>query len=161
MNEFWHISIISIIVALGVLIWRGARWTGKIDTSIEGLRSDINQIKNDIKKIFERLPSPKTANSGSPLQLTSFGKKISKEVGACLWAADHANELIDEARGKEEYEIFALCVNYVENKFGNDKELTHTVNVAAYGNGTETEQVLMVYRIELRDCILARLRESS
>jgi len=56
--------------------------------------------------------------------------------------------------GKEEFEIFDLCTSYVNKCYENDVDLFRKVRSSAYEHGIDEEQVLMVYRLELRDYIL-------
>ncbi len=78
-----------------------------------------------------------------------------------MWTENQVNNLLDEVEGKEEFEIFEACVEYIENIVTVDKELERKINATAYDKGTEKEQILMIYRIELRDQILAKLNSTS
>ena len=67
------------------------------------------------------------------------------------WAASHAPQLAERARGKEEFEIFEICVEYVQQEVERSQELSMRLRAGAYQIGTETESVIKVYEVELRD----------
>ena len=165
------IAVISLIIVIMVRLIGIGVWVGTTNTQIESLQNGLKTVQEglktvqeglktvqeDIKKLFERLPPPKTADSSSPLNLTDFGQKISDHVDAKEWASNNVRNLMNQARDKEEFEIFAICSEYVEKTFNEDTEFNRKVQSVAYNYGTDIEQVLMVYRIELRDQVLANL----
>lgn len=65
-----------------------------------------------------------------------------------------ASSLIDEAVGKEEFEVFDLCRKLVEKCAAEDSGFGRNVQATAYQHGTDEEQVLKVYQVELRDRVL-------
>ncbi len=158
LQENWlSIAIIGLLIAIIARLVKIGIWVGSTDTKIESLQEGLRTVQNDVKTLFERLPPPKAANALSPLHLTEFGLNISESVDAKNWAKSNAHNLMDEAKDKEEFEIFNICSDYVNEKFENDEGFSRTVQSAAYDYGTESEQVLMTYRIELRDSVLAKL----
>ena len=64
------------------------------------------------------------------------------------------------ARGKKEFEVFELCVEYVEQQIKGHEHLATSMRSGAYRHGTDFEQVRKVYEVELRDTLL-RLMERS
>ena len=107
-----------------------------------------------IKEILKRLPAPSPVQSRSPIQLTEFGEGISESISAVDQAKNEASYLIDNARGKEEFEIFELCVSFISEKFEKDPEFEKSVKANAYQIGTSEENVLKVYQVVLRDQLL-------
>ena len=93
--------------------------------------------------------------SHSPVRLTDFGRKISAAASAAKWAESHAPNLAREVPGKPEFEVFDLCVAYVEERFEDDEDFRRNVRATAYEYGAELEQVRKVYHVELRDRVLA------
>ena len=151
------IAVVGLLIGIMVKIYKIDTWVGAINTEINTLKKGLKTVQEDIKKLFERLPPQKTADASSPLNLTDFGRKISDHVDAKEWANNNAEKLMEQARGKEEFEIFSICSEHVEKTFDEENEFNRTVQSTAYNYGTDTEQVLMVYRIELRDRILANI----
>ena len=92
--------------------------------------------------------------ASSPITLTEFGEEISSAVSANEWAYVQAPELAIFAAGKEEFEVFELCVEHIQSLFSSDSDFQRTVRAAAYQHGTEAEQVLKVYQVVLRDRVL-------
>ncbi len=162
---------VVLALALGLVVWgvKVIRWTGRVDSRIEALteRVDrlaraIGEIREDIKSILSRpAPTPPTVQSSSPIQLTDFGKKVSATAAAAAWAEANAPRLEGRASGKEEFEVFELCVEYVGERLENDTGLDRKVREAAYEHGAEREQVRKVYEVELRDRVLALFAASD
>ena len=95
--------------------------------------------------------------SQSPVVLTQFGEEISATVSARAWAERHAPNLVTEASGMPEFEVFEICVNYILQQFENDSEFGRTIRAGAYEHGTEPGQVRKVFEVELRDRLLELL----
>ncbi len=126
-----------------------------IDQVRTDVRNDMDQIRADIKMILFYQSSP--VQSGSPIQLNDFGRAISATGSAHEWAKIHAPNLEGDTAGKEEFEVFDLCVSYVQKHFTDDADFQRTVRATAYQHSTEPEKVLKVYQVELRDCLLAKV----
>ena len=92
--------IVTAVLAIIGIIWAAGRWTGKVDGKLTDLRKAVDEIRADIKKIFSRLPDPKTVASGSPRQLTDFGSKIAEKVHAQEWATTVAPTLVSNVEGQ-------------------------------------------------------------
>ncbi len=156
-NTPWWV-VLGIIVAAGAAIIRFVRWTGRVDTRLDALTKGLDDAHADIKKILERLFSRSPVEARNPIQLTDFGRELSATGSAGEWAQTNAPNLEAEAADKEEFEVFDLCVSYVEDQYGTDPEFQRTVKATAYQHGIEPEQVLKVYQVELRDRLLRAYR---
>ena len=71
------IGLVALLVSVGVVFWKGARWTGSVDSELGALKDFMKEIRIDIKKIFGQLPGPRVAESQSPARLTPFGRGAS------------------------------------------------------------------------------------
>lgn len=109
-NPLWIIIFLTILSVLGGAIFGFGKWYGAVNNDRDSLREFMDEIRGDIKKICAHLPSPSPVASESPVQLTEFGRKISDNVSALQWAKDHAENLKKEAKDKEEFQIFELCI---------------------------------------------------
>lgn len=156
-NTPWWV-VVGIIVSAGYAVVKFVRWTGRVDTRLDDLTTGLADARADIKKILERLFSRSTVEAHSPIQLTDFGREISAATSANEWARTNAPNLENEAAGKEEFEVFELCVSYVERLYQEDSEFERTVRSTAYERGIEPEQILKVYQVELRDRLLPAYR---
>ncbi len=154
------IGILSLAI-LGV-VYKVIRWMVSVDKDREfskdeakkdraTLREFMKEIRDDIKRIFERLPPAPVAGS-SPFQLTDFGEQIAKKLNAHEWAAKLAPELIDDIQGKQPFEIDEFCGIYIQKELG--KNMEKEVSKGAYKFGIEKEGVLSVLRVVLRDELL-------
>ena len=117
------------------------------------LRDFMKEIREDIKKIFERLPSP-TLSGNSPLRLNTLGQSISGKLRGRTWAEQVAKQLVGTVQGKSPYEIQSQCFDFVEQA-ELEQSMRKAVLDCAYENGISEDQVLDVLAIELRDIVLS------
>ena len=116
----------------------------------------MQEIRDDFKTILGRLP-PVSVTASSPLQLTDFGKSISKEIDAKEWAEELASGLVEQVRGSQRYEIQEFAKKYLQEELTpNDQQLIK-LRQCAYKKGLELELVREVLGIELRDKLLNKL----
>lgn len=157
-NPVSWVVVLSVLGALGGAVWWASSIhskVGSLDDSMKEVRNDMTEVRNDIKKIFARLPLPTTVEGKSPLALTEFGQEISNELEAKKWADALALQLSAKVRGKEEFEIYEFCADYVSNLCTSDTNQDVKIRKAAYNHGIGRDQVLNVLVIELRDSLLA------
>ena len=69
---------ILLVFALGGLVWL-SKWIGGVNEHKSEVGKFMEEIRDDIKKIFRRLPS-KTLDRGSPIQLTALGDSRLEET---------------------------------------------------------------------------------
>ncbi len=121
------------------------------------VREDIEKIREDIKKIFGRLPLPPAAMvSESSLKLTELGQKISATLDAKTWAKARAEDLIAKTRDKDAFEIQSMAFEYARN-FASPLDMDKKIRDCAFQNGMEDFSVIHdVLGIELRDYLLRR-----
>ena len=150
----WTNPTVYVIFALAILggVFAAGQWVGRMNSLTKTISESINEIKNDIKEIFKRLPSPSVAGE-SPVQLTNFGKKISNLLEAKTWAKDLAPSLLSQVKGKAEFEIYEFCGRYVQDELAEEWE--KKILSSAYELATDREAVLAVLRVELRDALLS------
>ena len=118
--------IIAAISAGGVIFAIG-RWVGAVNHDRKSFDAFMKEVRDDIKEILTRLSPPPPVASLSPVQLTDFGKKISATVNASKWAEEQAPDLVEAASGKEEFEVFDICVDHVSKAFEDDPDFQKVV----------------------------------
>ena len=150
--------VVGLTVTFGYAIIKFTRWTGRVDTRLdtlsEMLQKGLDEVRADIKRILDGPTLRNTVAADSPIQLTDFGREISAATSANEWARINVPSLKADAAGKEEFDVFELCVSYVDNLFAHDADFQRIVRATAYQHGIEPEQVLRVYQVELRDRLL-------
>ena len=149
---------ILIIIAGGGLIFGIGKWYGVVNSDRASFQKFMGEVRDDIKQILRRLPET-AVSSKSPVSLTDFGENISNHLGVARWAVDHALQLRTLALGKEEYQIYDLCVDYVGKQIERDEDLKNTMRAGAYQLGTDLENIRKVYEVELRDELLRKIKE--
>ena len=165
--EFFSNPVVIAIVgiALAGAFWKLAVWYGSVNSDREvfktfmvEVRDDLKAIRDDVNRIFRILPRP-VAESQSPIQLTDFGKTISRSMSAADWARSQSSSLLERAKNKEEFEVFEICGEHVSNMFDNNAEFKKKILAAAYDHGIESERIKRVCQIELRNQLLLVIRQ--
>jgi len=161
-------SIVIVIVGLTILatVFRIGNWTSrlgkrvsKIENLAKAIQEELGEIRNDIKKILERLPSPPMLQEENPVQLTDFGKEVSKTGSAKTWVRENIQDLENSVKDKEEFEIYDMCGDHVQRFFKDDDEFRRIVKATAYKHGADPADVLKVYQIEMRNLLLSKIRQ--
>lgn len=149
-NWLWVLSpIVLLLIAIMGATWQMGSWKGGVDKALKTLHKAIKRLE---KKI-DALPMP-VFSSGSPLQLTEFGERISKEIEAKEWAVKLAPTLTERCQGKVEYEVQEICIEYAKSEFQPSKDEDIKLKGCAFNNGITVETVRQFLGIELRDEML-------
>lgn len=138
------------VLTLGVLIWKAARWTGKVDADLGALKDFMEEIRGDIKKIFAKI-GPPLVSSESPLRLTELGEKVAECLDAHGWATRVAPDLLPQIEGFEPYQIDDFANTHVTN---HRSEWEQKIAECAFKFGLKRDDVPPVLRIALRDELL-------
>ena len=136
---------ISVFIGLMAVVW----WASSINTRVGVLESVTQELRTDVKILFSRIAEPATAGA-SPLRLTELGEKISHDIDAKVWASTEAPRHIHKVK---EFEIHNFCFDYVKQEFKCDRELALNILRTAYKLSTDSDQVMSVLAVELRDCL--------
>ena len=150
----WIIAGVAVLTAIITI----ARWTGSVDADRRNFKSFMDEIRNDIKQIFKRLPDPAVVSSASPLQLTDLGESMSEFMKAKNWAGEIAPQLLPQVINKQPFEVDQVAQDYVKGKLG--EEMDRQVAACAYEYGRTQDRVLDVLHVVLRDELL-RLRDQQ
>ena len=145
--------VLGLVIALVGAIVKFARWTGRVDSSLDTLAKGIAEIREDIKKLLHGQPS-KTVSSDSPLQLTDLGKRISATLGTSSIVDSLAQELQGRAKGKQAYDIQELSFGFIRDEYRPSNDIDTRIKQCAYENGIDRDEVLDVLAVELRDRLL-------
>ena len=150
------------VLSIGALIWKGGGWYGSVNTDRKNFREFMDEIRQDIKMILDRLPARGVA-SDSPLRLTEHGKQMSEKVNAEQWAEGIALQLLGSARDRPEWEVDRLCLSRIKNPATEEERtwLVESVGILTYEFGTDDEDVHRVLQVVLRDAVLGKLAKSG
>ena len=77
---FWIVFLSLLSVAAGAIFAFG-QWKGRVDSDRVLFKGLMAEVRNDIKEILRRLPSP-TVTANGPLRLAGLGKSISERFAA-------------------------------------------------------------------------------
>ena len=157
MSAYW--VVISVTVALvtalftfAVLVFKFGSWYGEVNSDRKMFKEFMREIRKNINDILDRLSPPPTI-SESPIRLSELGERISKNIGAKAWAAEVAQELVDQARGMDPFQVQTLSFDHAKS-FEPDDELLAKMRQSAYEAGIDLEGVERVLGVELRDNLL-------
>ena len=146
--------VLGLAVAFGTAAVKFARWTGRVDSSLDTLAKAVAEIREDIKKLLHGQPS-KTVTAGSPLRLTELGRKISEDLDAASIVDGLVSGLRYQAEGKHAYDIQELSFNFVRDEYEPSAGIDARIKQCAFENGIDRDEVLDVLAIELRDKLIA------
>ncbi len=152
-NLLWIAA--ALVTFTGAVLGIGM-WVGAVNADRKSFRALMQEIRQKLDSMFERLPPPRAVQGSGPARLTEFGVRISRAASIREWAAGHARNLLDGAGGREEFDVFELCGDYVTQRLEKDEALRRAMRKVAYDFGSEVEQIRKVYEVELRDCVLAQ-----
>ena len=153
------------LVVLGIAIWWFRGWHATTNSRLKTLQDDVEkdrttlqefmkEIRDDIKKIFERLPAVVTS-SKSPIGLTELGEQISEKVAAKAWARTEAEKLIGSTEGADALGVQETAFQYARD-FDPPSELLGKMRASAFEGGVDLSSVRDVLGVELRDVLLER-----
>jgi len=149
------------ITVLGFAVWVG------------GLNSTVKYLKNTVGKIEEKLDSlgtqfavvkskvddlwnPKVISRESPKYLNEYGLKILKESKIAEVLEEYYEEILStvkEANPQSAYQAEKVIINAVLN-LQLKEECKDDLEIAAYKSGENTETILYVGALNIRDKII-------
>ena len=162
----WSVAITSIAALVGIIvatvggikgILQIGKWVGNREGFEGSVSEAIKEMREDVKKIFSRLPAEPFFGTNSPLSLTDLGKVISKELNATVWAQENIQAIIKKGLTDDSpYGIQDFCFDYVKIEAGNLSEgMLGKVKQSAFDYGSGVDKLVVVLAICLRDELLA------
>ena len=138
MTNWWFIIPTGIVAVIGVgaLIWRGGAWYGSVNTDRANFKEFMKEVREDLKKILQRLPERTTASS-SPVTLTDYGKTIAEDLGAQEWAKNLAPKLLPTIVGTRAFEVDGFADHHVTDDLSEDWRVR--VAECAYKHGLKRD----------------------
>ena len=134
--------------------------TDSITKVEKDITDSITKVEKDIVKIYAILDNRYVTNSRSPVALSAFGERVSKDLSARDWADKYAVSLEPDVRDLKEFEILEICRQVVRKEIKSDKEFDSKVKEVSYNHAIESSQTAEVLVVELRDSVL-RLLEAE
>ena len=143
-------SIVVLALAVATATGRLLMWIGGVNEHKSEVSEFMREIRADIKRIFQRLPS-KTPDRGSPVRLTALGAEVAKQIGARRWAVNQAGALRERVQGRAPYRIQDFAFEYVRYEYRPAGQFEAQLEAVAYQDGVTNEEVHDVLAIALRD----------
>ena len=142
--------IVTLVLAVGGLVWKISRWTGRVDDRLETLGTAVSEIRRLLDSVLERIPKAPAVTSGSPLRLTSLGERMRDQIGG----GQIAGTLREQSAGMSAYDIQELCFRYVLEEWAPDADTDAAIKQCAFDNGSDRKEMLNVIAVEVRDRLL-------
>lgn len=161
------VAISALALAIVGVVIRVGMWIGSVNTELNSFKGFMEKIEGKLDDLTERIngigtdivgikmqirPAPLAGQS--PVHLTEYGQSVSDELQIRQWAEEQAGKLYDLSRGKEEFEIYDLCKEHVDELLTTSGDFNVYVRSGAYDLGREIDVVTSVCAVELRDAIL-------
>ena len=151
--EYWALGIsVTVTLALITFAYKYGKWQGEVDSDRKRFSKFIEEIRKDVKDLLGRLP-PSPTTSASPIQLTDLGERISKKIDAKAWAKKVANEMVNQTKGMDAFNIQEVSFNKAKS-FKPNEQLLHNMREVAFQEGINLDGVRDVLGVELRDRLL-------
>ena len=151
--SYWALGFsLTLMIAVITSAYKFGVWKGKVDNDRTSFREFMNEVRADIKLILTRLP-PTTTTSASPIRLTELGERISNSIDAKNWAIKTAQELVDETKDMDSFEIQDFSFKHAK-AFDPDEALLENMREAPFESGIELSGVRNVLGVVLRDELL-------
>ena len=150
MAEWLDSNPVFLLGAAAALIAIG-RWVGGVNNDRSRFHEFMEEIRSDIKKIFQRLGEAPIAGS-SPVRLTEYGEDIAKTIEAAEWATATAPDLKERVEGKKPYQVEQVARAYVADELS--EEWQERVAQEAFRRGARRDDITSVLWVVLRDELL-------
>ena len=144
---------ITLLIALIGFVGGACYWAGGVNKSVSTLEELMKEIRQDIKNILTRLPKI-PFSSGSPLQLTEFGKDIANKLNAYEWAVEFVKTLSVDLKRMEPFQINEFCSNLISIESKEKENDSEIISKAAYEFGISKKDIIKIYIIVLREELL-------
>ncbi len=163
LTAFLEDNIISVILAIlfiaPFITWRVAwnirGWKSETDNELKQLNKQVDGLRKFMFSTFGRPIDVST----SPIALSEYGKELSQGVDAPSLATRYAERLKGNVGDKNAYQIQELCFEYAKTKIlkdieAHDAERFNTLTTYAFEEGIDTDKIMRVIGILMRDILL-------
>ena len=161
--EMWFMGAavtvsVTVLLAFISFVYKHGYWKGEVNSDRKSFKDFMKEIKRDIREIKDKLSGiPPATSPGSPLELTDYGKKLSKFLDAEKWAEEIAETLLPNVAGKDGYEVQEYCNTYVFDEFEPTDLQAQKIRECMFQNGATRTHVNEVFSLVLRDKLLDEL----
>ena len=159
---YWALVLsVTVLLAFIAAVFKFGSWYGQVNSDRKRFDQFMEEVRKDIKNIFDRLP-PLPTKEASPIRLSEHGERISKDIDAKAWAEKVTHKLIDKTKGMTPFQVQEFSFDHA-SAFEPDDALLVKMQQSSFETGIDLEGVRRVLGVELRDRLLQLngLTESS
>jgi hypothetical protein len=129
----------------------------KLDSHLDGIRTDLSQIKGTVNILYES--HLKTVQKNSPLSLTQIGKDVSLEIGADAKISSHWDKIkseLQKTKMDNPYDIQVATMEFSQRCFDTifTPEEQTAIKVIAFNKGMNLLEIYPILGVIIRDRIL-------
>lgn len=132
-----------------------------LSEKVSTLSESVSRVESDIVKIYALLESKYVSTGRSPVALTSFGERVSRDLSASEWADKYALSIEADVSDMREFEIFELCQKVVEEAINSSEDFESKVKEVSYNHAIDKKWAKEVLAIELRDSVLRLVKPAA
>ncbi len=155
-NPIFFLLAGSTLVGIGIWIGRTEFLNKAVRDALEEIKQILVGLKENTDKILDKISSG-TIEGESPYRLNDKGLSVSNSIDAKQWAKGKAQELVPRISGKQPFEIYESCKDFVRYEFEPNDAFLKKMKKCAYENAISVSEVEDVLIIELRDAIISIL----
>lgn len=155
------------LITIGAIIFKGGSKFGKINESLDNIKATIN---NDIKPHVQTIPvindrvetlwTERVSQSNSPTVLNEKGEKILRESKIDEVLNLHYDTIVKNIQSREPknaYQAQIFLIDTVKD-LKNNEICREKLELAAFNSGVDTDTILYVGAIHIRDKVIQDLR---
>ncbi len=134
----------------------------RVEEKIEKINDKFEKMNDKLEKIFHFLPNEPLEKRTSPISLTDYGKKLSREISASEISDMELTNVAGQVKDLNAYQIQEYCFEFAKNELLKKLKEKHLdfydkIHEVAFHEGIEVEKLTRVIALELRDKILSTL----
>ena len=152
-NPIFFLLAGSTLVGIGIWIGRTEFLNKAVRDALKEIKQTLAGLKKNTDKILDKIKSG-TIEGESPYRLNDKGLSVSNSIDAKQWAKRKSQELVPSIKGKQPFEIYEFCKNFVRYEFNPNDAFVQKMKMCAYENAITVSEVEDVLIIELRDAII-------
>lgn len=149
------VYFLGIMGSLIVITWYASNKVSYIETSLEWVKEQIDDVSNQIFTLWEE----RVTKAHSPIQLNQKGKEILEKSGIKDFVDNALPQFLDEIKEKKPQNAYQVQVFSREVIFRAklNPEILNKLQVGAFSVGADLDTLLIVGAIYLRDLVLPKL----
>ena len=165
LNQHWVLLVLAV-----VFLWKISTWKANIENrlsntekSLDVLSKNLDALSKKVDDLYSIIISKfgrSVEQADSPVTVTDYGKDLSGRINAEAVVDVYADNLYEETKGMNAYQVQEHCFIFCKEKLLNDLEKKDkakfdNLSAVAFDEGIEIEKLMRIVGILLRDRVLS------